>query len=190
MYKKIITSIALLLVFAGAITGCTQKKSTQSSAKQSQVVKKHHKKAKKSKKSKKTNSTNIDETESQSSSNSTISSNANVTNNQTTSNTNSQSKTNSQGSVNNNQTNSGKVVTNSNSTESLASAAVNDWLKRGGYPASFTDNDLVAYISSASNETQISVAEKASGHIVANYVEKSNGLYYYDVVNNKLVKVN
>jgi len=53
-----------------------------------------------------------------------------------------------------------------------------------------TDKDLVAYISSSSSETQISVAEKASGHIVANYVAKANGLYYYDIVNNTLIKVN
>lgn len=84
------------------------------------------------------------------------------------------------------ESNSSSAISSSdNLSESDFQTVVNDTIKRNGYPAKTTIQDFKVMQSGS----QIDVAEKKTGTIIAHYTVKNGHLYYYDVVSDQQVQV-
>ncbi|KRL63277.1 hypothetical protein [Lactobacillus psittaci] len=162
--KKTLLSAAAILLVASGLTACSNNKSASSNsvATSSKTVKKHkvHK-----------HKTSDDTESSTSSSETSSSSSSSVASSATNSGSNNTSAT-------------GKV------SDSTFKAIANHWLKVANKPASYSSHVRVSYSGETSRGKEFLVTTTDSDGIEAHYYLNSNGLYYYDVLNDKLVEVN
>ncbi|KRL63278.1 hypothetical protein FC23_GL000848 [Lactobacillus psittaci DSM 15354] len=88
------------------------------------------------------------------------------------------------------QNNQASASQNQNMNSSAIRQAGQDWSKRGGYKSASPDSFLY-YFGKDGNNTIIQIAEKSSGHVVANYYLTPSGALYYDNIStNNRVRVN
>lgn len=83
------------------------------------------------------------------------------------------------------ESNNSAASAGANLSENDFQTVVNDTIKRNGYPANTTIQDFKVMQSGS----QIDVAEKKTGTIIAHYTVKDGHLYYYDVVSDQQVQV-
>ncbi|WP_027824902.1 hypothetical protein [Lactobacillus psittaci] len=174
--NKFLISAATLVLVAGIASGCSSKtKSNTQSATSSRV--RHKKSVKKHKRAKKLETTASASSTSEVDSNSsqTSTSASHVRNTYTT---------------NSAQNNQASASQNQNMNSSAIRQAGQDWSKRGGYKSASPDSFLY-YFGKDGNNTIIQIAEKSSGHVVANYYLTPSGALYYDNIStNNRVRVN
>lgn len=174
MKKKVLLSgMTLLTMFLAVGCSSTSSKSSSSEPASSQSSHKKHAKSADTEKSK--SNSNSDSEESSASSSRSNSSTSESQSSSTSSSQNSVATTNNQNNGESSETRAAK--------NAAFQTIVGDLIKRDSYPAGTTLQDFEIRGNLTNGVQQ--VAEKKTGHVVANYYIQNGHIYYNDVIANK-----